>query len=101
MGLRAGYAIIDGAVAERGLFLLTMHPHITGRRSRMWVLEALIEHMKRAASGSRPTRKSRATARRTHPERNRTRACRAILDTLGVTLAGAVEATAQREASAS
>ena len=94
-------AEFDGAVAERGLFLLTMHPHITGHRSRMWVLEALIEHMKRTASGSRPTRKSRATARRRHPERNRTRACRAILDTLGVTLAGAVEPTAQREASAS
>jgi peptidoglycan/xylan/chitin deacetylase (PgdA/CDA1 family) len=40
-------AEFDGAVAERGLFLLTMHPHITGHRSRMWVLEALIEHMKR------------------------------------------------------
>ena len=41
-------AEFDGAVAERGLFLLTLHPHITGHRSRMWVLEALIEHMKRA-----------------------------------------------------
>ena len=41
--LRVGYTVIlieqqrpqikaefDGAVAERGLFLLTMHPHITG-----------------------------------------------------------------------
>ena len=40
-------AEFDGAGAERGLFLLTMHPHITGHRSRIGVLEALIEHMKR------------------------------------------------------
>ena len=39
-------AEFDGAVAERGLFLLTLHPHIIGHRSRMWMLEALIEHMK-------------------------------------------------------
>ena len=32
----------DGAYAESGLFLLTMHPHITGHRSRMAVLERLI-----------------------------------------------------------
>jgi hypothetical protein len=31
----------DGAVAERGLFLLTTYAHITGHRSRIWVLEAL------------------------------------------------------------
>ena len=36
----------DGAYAERGLFLLTMHPHITGHRSRMRVLESLIAHIK-------------------------------------------------------
>jgi peptidoglycan-N-acetylglucosamine deacetylase len=36
----------DGAVAEHGLFLLTMHPHIIGHRSRMAVLEELVEHMK-------------------------------------------------------
>ena len=36
----------DGAYAENGLFLLTMHPHITGHRSRMPVLERLIKHMK-------------------------------------------------------
>jgi peptidoglycan-N-acetylglucosamine deacetylase len=36
----------DGAVAERGLFLLTMHPHITGHRSRMSILEELIRHIK-------------------------------------------------------
>ena len=31
---------------EGGLFLLTMHPHIAGHRSRMPVLERLIKHMK-------------------------------------------------------
>ncbi|MEM7190990.1 MAG: polysaccharide deacetylase [Pseudomonadota bacterium] len=36
----------DGAVAEGGLFLLTMHPHFIGHRSRIWVLEALIRHIK-------------------------------------------------------
>ena len=35
----------DGAYAESGLFLLTMHPHITGHRSRMAVLERLIEYI--------------------------------------------------------
>ena len=39
-------AEFDGAWEERGLFLLTMHPHITGHRSRMPVLERLIRHMK-------------------------------------------------------
>lgn len=42
-------AEFDGALAEGGLFLLTMHPHITGHRSRMAMLERLIHHMK--ASG--------------------------------------------------
>lgn len=31
---------------EGGLFILTMHPHITGHRSRMPVLARLIQHMK-------------------------------------------------------
>jgi peptidoglycan/xylan/chitin deacetylase (PgdA/CDA1 family) len=35
----------DGAYAERGLFLLTMHPHIVGHRSRMSVLEELVQHI--------------------------------------------------------
>ena len=35
----------DAAYREGGLFQLTMHPHITGYRSRVWILEALIEHM--------------------------------------------------------
>jgi peptidoglycan/xylan/chitin deacetylase (PgdA/CDA1 family) len=36
----------DGAYAEGGLFLLTMHPHIIGHRSRVSVLEDLIQHMR-------------------------------------------------------
>ena len=39
-------AEFDGAVAERGLFLLTLHPHIIGHRSRMAALEELVRHMK-------------------------------------------------------
>lgn len=40
-------AEFDGALAEGGLFLLTMHPHIIGHRSRIALLEQLIRHMKR------------------------------------------------------
>jgi peptidoglycan/xylan/chitin deacetylase (PgdA/CDA1 family) len=36
----------DGAWDERGLFLLTLHPHISGHRSRLKVLERLIAHAK-------------------------------------------------------
>lgn len=39
-------AEFDGAWEEGGLFLLTMHPHVTGHRSRMPLLERLITHMK-------------------------------------------------------
>jgi peptidoglycan/xylan/chitin deacetylase (PgdA/CDA1 family) len=39
-------AEFDGAWEEGGLFLLTMHPHVTGHRSRMPLLERLIAHMK-------------------------------------------------------
>ena len=35
----------DGAYEESGLYLLTMHPHITGHRSRMAMLEELIRYM--------------------------------------------------------
>jgi peptidoglycan-N-acetylglucosamine deacetylase len=35
----------DGAYADDGLFQLTMHPHIIGHRSRIAVLEALIEYI--------------------------------------------------------
>ena len=39
-------AEFDGAFAEGGLFLLTMHPHYIGHRSRITVLERLIRHIK-------------------------------------------------------
>ena len=39
-------AEFDAAWEERGLFLLTLHPHISGHRSRMPVLERLIAHVK-------------------------------------------------------
>jgi peptidoglycan-N-acetylglucosamine deacetylase len=35
----------DAAYAEGGLFQLTMHPHISGHRSRIGVLEELIRHI--------------------------------------------------------
>jgi peptidoglycan-N-acetylglucosamine deacetylase len=40
-------AEFDGALAEGGLFLLTLHPHVIGHRSRIAVLEALVRHIKR------------------------------------------------------
>jgi len=36
----------DGAYEEGGLFQLTMHPHVTGYRSRIWILKELIAYMK-------------------------------------------------------
>jgi len=39
-------AEFDGAYAEGGLFLLTMHPHIIGHRSRIALLERLVEHIR-------------------------------------------------------
>ena len=39
-------AEFDGARAEEGLFLLTMHPHIIGHRSRIAMLEELIRYIR-------------------------------------------------------
>jgi peptidoglycan/xylan/chitin deacetylase (PgdA/CDA1 family) len=39
-------AEFDGAYAEGGLFLLTMHPHVIGHRSRIALLDRLVAHMK-------------------------------------------------------
>jgi hypothetical protein len=39
-------AEFDGAYAEGGIFQLTMHPHHIGHRSRIAMLEALIEHIR-------------------------------------------------------
>jgi peptidoglycan/xylan/chitin deacetylase (PgdA/CDA1 family) len=36
----------DAAYEDGGLFQLTMHPHIIGYRSRIWLLEELIRHAK-------------------------------------------------------
>jgi peptidoglycan-N-acetylglucosamine deacetylase len=35
----------EGAYADRGLFQLTMHPHVIGHRSRMVVLAELVDHI--------------------------------------------------------
>jgi peptidoglycan-N-acetylglucosamine deacetylase len=39
-------AEFDGAYAERGLFILTMHPHVIGHRARIAMLERLVTYMK-------------------------------------------------------
>ena len=39
-------AEFDGAYTERGLCLITMHPHVIGHRSRMRILDGLIDHIK-------------------------------------------------------
>jgi peptidoglycan/xylan/chitin deacetylase (PgdA/CDA1 family) len=39
----------DRAKEERGLFLLTMHPHVIGYRSRIWILEDLVAYMKESS----------------------------------------------------
>jgi len=39
-------AEFDGAHEEGGMFLLTMHPHIIGHRSRIAMLDRLVGHMK-------------------------------------------------------
>lgn len=39
-------AEFDGAHAEGGMFLLTMHPHVIGHRSRIALLDRLIRHMR-------------------------------------------------------
>jgi hypothetical protein len=36
----------DVAYEEGGLYILTMHPHIMGHRSRVAILDRLIQHMK-------------------------------------------------------
>jgi peptidoglycan/xylan/chitin deacetylase (PgdA/CDA1 family) len=36
----------DVACGEGGLFILTMHPHLIGHRSRVKILDELIQHMK-------------------------------------------------------
>src|SRR5258706_2107896 len=35
---------LDAAYEEGGIFQLTMHPHISGHRSRIWILDEIIRH---------------------------------------------------------
>jgi peptidoglycan/xylan/chitin deacetylase (PgdA/CDA1 family) len=37
------------AYEEGGIFQLTMHPHVTGHRSRIWILDEIIRHAKSMA----------------------------------------------------
>jgi peptidoglycan-N-acetylglucosamine deacetylase len=39
-------AEFDGAYQERGMFILTMHPHVIGHRARIAMLDQLIAYMK-------------------------------------------------------
>lgn len=39
-------AEFEGAYEEGGMFLLTMHPHVIGHRSRVPLLDRLVRHMK-------------------------------------------------------
>jgi len=40
---------LDAAYDEGGIFQLTMHPHIIGYRSRIWILEEIIRHARSKA----------------------------------------------------
>lgn len=40
------YGEFEGAYREGGLFLLTMHPHVIGHRSRISMLDRLVQRMK-------------------------------------------------------
>jgi peptidoglycan-N-acetylglucosamine deacetylase len=41
---------LEAAFREGGLFQLTMHPHVSGYRSRIWILEELIRHARSLGS---------------------------------------------------
>ena len=40
---------LDAAYDEGGIFQLTMHPHVIGYRSRIWILEEIIRHARAKA----------------------------------------------------
>jgi peptidoglycan/xylan/chitin deacetylase (PgdA/CDA1 family) len=42
---------LDSAWEEGGIFQLTMHPHIIGYRSRIWIVDELIRHAKSKGQG--------------------------------------------------
>jgi peptidoglycan/xylan/chitin deacetylase (PgdA/CDA1 family) len=41
---------LEGAHAAGGIFQLTMHPHVIGYRSRIWIVEELIRHARALGS---------------------------------------------------
>ena len=55
----------DAAYDEGGIFQLTMHPHIIGYRSRIWIVDELIRHAKAQGQGvvRHPRARSRAYAK--------------------------------------
>ncbi|NBO20449.1 MAG: hypothetical protein EBU97_00485, partial [Rhodobacteraceae bacterium] len=48
---RGSYSIATGPAGGRGIFQLTMHPHISGYRSRVWILDELIRHARSLGQG--------------------------------------------------
>ena len=46
LALQTFQSEFDVAYEERGLYILTMHPHLIGHRSRIVILDRLITHMK-------------------------------------------------------
>src|SRR5580704_11408728 len=42
---------LDAAWEDGGIFQLTMHPHIIGYRSRIWIVDELIRHAKSKGQG--------------------------------------------------
>ena len=42
----------DKAYEERGVFVLTLHPHISGHRSRIIALELLLAHIEARGAGA-------------------------------------------------
>jgi peptidoglycan-N-acetylglucosamine deacetylase len=59
----------DAAYREGGLFQLTMHPHISGYRSRIWILDELIKYMKSHAGVWFATHADVARYAKTHADR--------------------------------
>jgi|SRR5579859_2107167 len=57
----------DGAYAEKSLFILTMHPHVTGRRSRIEGLDRLLAYIKSKPNVWFATLEQVATYVKQHP----------------------------------
>src|SRR5205814_4938546 len=54
---------LDGAYAESGLYVLTMHPHHSGHHSRIWILDEIIRHAKIGRASCRERGPTPAAAR--------------------------------------